>query len=99
MLKQLIQWIGSYKVEPLLDNFNLQGTLLHKALYPGFFYPSKTFVCFVAIRTYAIMHRIYSLEIKVHYLDVIAFLRCYLVDPGLTSARNQIQMAVARLNS
>ena len=45
------------------------------------------------------MHRYCSLEIKVHYLDSTLYPCCFPFSPRLTSARNQIQMAPARLNS
>ena len=41
------------------------------------------------------MHRVCRLEIKVHHLYITAFLCCFLFDPSLTSARNQIQMVSA----
>ena len=44
------------------------------------------------------MHRVCSLEVKVHYLDTTANLCCFLFDLSLTSAKNQIQIAPARLN-
>ena len=50
------------------------------------------------VRSWETMHHICSLEIKVHYLNVTAFLCCFLFGPSLTSARNQIQMARARLH-
>ena len=43
------------------------------------------------------MHRVCSLEIKVHCLDVSALLCSF--RPKFNSARSQIQMAPARLNS
>ena len=44
------------------------------------------------------MHCACCLEIKVHYLDITAFLCCFLFGLSLISARNHIQMAPARLN-
>ena len=51
------------------------------------------------IFVWPIMHRVCRLEIKVHYLDITAFVCCSLFSPSLTSAMNQIQMAHAHLNS
>ena len=45
------------------------------------------------------MHHVFSLEIKVHYLDITAFLCCLFFGPSLTNARNQIQMGPESLNS
>ena len=49
------------------------------------------------IRAWAIIPRVCSLEIKVHYLDITVFICCLLVGPSLTGARNQIQTAPAPL--
>ena len=69
--------------------------LLVDCLLPMFCY-CKVLDGYIA---WAIVHRVCSSEIKVHYLDIIACLYCFPFRPSLTSARNQIQMAPALLNS
>ena len=50
------------------------------------------------VEPWAIMHRVRSSEIEVHYHNITAFLCCFLLDTSLTSDRNQVQIAPANMD-